>query len=97
MLLKFQDTIAGPRDLAGFIDPPETGLKYKSSNLKNEKSAFKKWSNLTLLGTYPVISTASPIATPTTNPDKLPNCSFLFKIQVINIKLFIYLFINYRN
>lgn len=23
---KFQDTIAGPKDLAGFIDPPEIGL-----------------------------------------------------------------------
>lgn len=27
MLSKFLDTIAGPKDLAGFSDPPETGLR----------------------------------------------------------------------
>jgi hypothetical protein len=29
MSLNFHDTIAGPSDLAGFIDPPETGLQQK--------------------------------------------------------------------
>ncbi|KAF7837243.1 putative aquaporin NIP7-1 [Senna tora] len=29
MSLNFHDTIAGPTDLAGFIDPPETGLQQK--------------------------------------------------------------------
>jgi len=29
MFLNFHDTIAGPSDLAGFIDPPETGLQQK--------------------------------------------------------------------
>lgn len=27
MFLNFHDIIAGPSDLAGFIDPPETGLQ----------------------------------------------------------------------
>ena len=29
--LNFHDTIAGPKDLAGFIDPPETGLSQNSN------------------------------------------------------------------
>lgn len=37
MFLNFHERIAGPNDLAGFIDPPETGLHKKIMTFTLEK------------------------------------------------------------
>jgi hypothetical protein len=36
--LNFHEMIAGPNDLAGFIDPPETGLKCKAKQIDTRKN-----------------------------------------------------------
>lgn len=40
--LNFHDMIAGPNDLAGFIDPPETGLICKAREVYTRKIIVRK-------------------------------------------------------
>lgn len=40
--LNFHEMIAGPNDLAGFIDPPETGLICKAREIYTRKNNSKK-------------------------------------------------------
>lgn len=78
--LNFPEMIAGPNDLAGFIDPPETGLqgKHREIHIRNvqvrEQRIFLAIADIYGAFSHPVINTASPMAIPTTKPDNWPIC-----------------------
>lgn len=44
--LNFHEMIAGPNDLAGFIDPPETGLICKAGEVYRRKIIVRKESEI---------------------------------------------------
>lgn len=44
MFLNFHERIAGPNDLAGFIDPPETGLQQITKTFTLQNSTMLEFS-----------------------------------------------------